>query len=92
MGMLITWHVLNRVAYPNDKRFSKNFVIIAPGLTVKKRLEVLYPYMENNVYLQFDIVPQASYDMLRQAFIVIHNWHVLMPVFRQEEKCCKERN
>lgn len=50
MGMLITWHVLNRVAYPNDKRFSKNFVIIAPGLTVKKRLEVLYPYMENNVY------------------------------------------
>ena len=41
MGMLITWHVLNKVAYPTDKRFSKNFVIIAPGLTVKKRLEVL---------------------------------------------------
>lgn len=38
MGMLIAWQVLNSITYPTDKRFSRNFLIIAPGLTVKKRL------------------------------------------------------
>ena len=42
------------------------------------------------MYLQFDIVPQASYDMLRQAFIVIHNWHVLMPVLDKKKNVVKK--
>ena len=34
MAMAIAWHVLNKVAYPQDARFSKNVLVIAPGLTV----------------------------------------------------------
>ena len=43
MAMLIAWQVINKVTYPHDDRFSKNVLIVAPGLTVKKRLEVLKP-------------------------------------------------
>ena len=43
MSMLIAWQVLNKVTYPQDKRFSKNILLIAPGLTVKNRLRVLIP-------------------------------------------------
>jgi type III restriction enzyme len=78
MGMLIAWHVLNKITYPTDSRFSKYFLIVAPGLTVKKRLEVLYPSSENNIYKEFDIIPTTSYESLRMAKIVIHNWHTLM--------------
>jgi type III restriction enzyme len=80
MGMLIAWHVLNKVAYPNDARFSKRFLVVAPGLTVKRRLEVLDPYAANNIYTEFKIIPHSLFDNLRQAKIVIHNWHVLMPL------------
>jgi hypothetical protein len=41
MAMVIAWQVLNKVASPQDARFSKNVLVIAPGLTVKKRLAVL---------------------------------------------------
>lgn len=43
MTMVIAWDILNKVANPQDTRFSKNVLVVAPGLTVKKRLEVLYP-------------------------------------------------
>lgn len=80
MGMLIAWQVLNKVAYPNDTRFSKKFLIVAPGLTVKKRLEVLGPFRENNIYVEFNIIPSSLFDNLRQGKVVIHNWHILMPL------------
>ena len=36
MAMLIAWHILNKVTYKQDTRFSKNILVVAPGLTVKK--------------------------------------------------------
>ena len=41
MAMLIAWHILNKVTYSQDTRFSKNVLVIAPGLTVRNRLAVL---------------------------------------------------
>ena len=41
MTMLIAWQVLNKNAYPQDERYSKSVLVIAPGLTVKSRLGVL---------------------------------------------------
>lgn len=41
MAKLIAWQILNKVTYPQDSRFSKYIFIIAPGLTVKSRLQVL---------------------------------------------------
>ena len=43
MAMLIAWMVCNKATYPQDKRFSKNVFIVAPGLTVKSRLQVRKP-------------------------------------------------
>ena len=65
MAMVIAWQILNKAANPQDARFSKNVLVIAPGLTVKKRLEVLYPAAEGNYYEAFDIVPSALLDKLR---------------------------
>jgi type III restriction enzyme len=31
MAMVIAWHILNKVAYPQDTRFSKNVLVMAPG-------------------------------------------------------------
>ena len=50
MSMLITWNVLNKVANPRDARFSKNILIVAPGITVKDRLSVLFPSQEDDFF------------------------------------------
>ncbi|MDR5638091.1 DEAD/DEAH box helicase family protein [Thermosynechococcus sp. GLH187] len=64
MALVIAWQVLNKVANPQDARFSKNVLVIAPGLTVKKRLEVLYPAADGNYYealvLAREIAPRQS--------------------------------
>ncbi|MGI9114615.1 MAG: BPTD_3080 family restriction endonuclease [Chthoniobacterales bacterium] len=77
MAMLIAWHILNKVAYPQDARFTKNVFVIAPGLTVKSRLQVLDPLRVENYYDEFNIVPDALREILRQGRVLIHNWHVL---------------
>jgi type III restriction enzyme len=77
MAMTIAWHILNKVANPQDARFSKNVLVIAPGLTVKKRLAVLEPAAEGNYYEAFDIVPSGLLDKLRQGKVLVRNWHAL---------------
>ncbi|MDH7478569.1 MAG: DEAD/DEAH box helicase family protein [Syntrophomonadaceae bacterium] len=80
MAMLIAWQVLNKIAYPQDRQFSKNVLVVAPGLTVKNRLQVLKPAAENNYYRQFNLIPSAMYDQLRQGRIMVINWHKLKPL------------
>jgi type III restriction enzyme len=77
MAMAIAWHILNKVANPQDARFSKNVLVIAPGLTVKKRLSVLEPAGTGNYYEAFNIVPSALLDKLRQGKVLVRNWHAL---------------
>lgn len=77
MAMIIAWNFLNKVTNPTDARFSKYALVIAPGLTVKSRLQVLYPTNEKNYYEEFNIVPPSLMDKLRQGKILIHNWHTL---------------
>ncbi len=77
MAMAIAWHILNRVANPQDSRFSKNVFVLAPGLTVKKRLEVLEPSHPANYYDAFNMVPSALRERLRQGRVLVRNWHVL---------------
>jgi len=77
MAMVIAWHILNKVTYPQDARFSRNVLVMAPGLTVKSRLAVLEPSAEGNYYEAFRIVPAGLLDKLRQGKVLIRNWHVL---------------
>lgn len=80
MAMLIAWQVLNKVAYPKDTRFSKNILVLAPGLTVKSRLQVLQPSNLDNYFQLFQIIPSTMFDQLRQGKVKIINWHVLSPL------------
>jgi type III restriction enzyme len=90
MAMLIAWQVLNKVTYPQDARFSKYVFVVAPGLTVKSRLQVLTPSIPGNYYEEFNIVPHGLLDKLRQGKILIRNWHVLH--WETEEKIAKKKS
>ena len=79
MSMLIAWQVLNKVTYPEDMRFSKNILVMAPGLTIKSRLQVLHPTSNDNFYDLFELIPNSLRQKLYAAQISIHNWHTLMP-------------
>ena len=80
MAMIITWQALNALAYPKrSKDFSSAVLIVAPGLTVRERLQVLLPGNVANVYDEFSLCPsEALRQKLNQAQILIENWHTLM--------------
>ncbi len=90
MAMVIAWNILNKVASPQDARFSRNVLVIASGLTVKSRLAVLEPSAEGNYYEAFRIVPAGLLDKLRQGKVLIHNWHALS--WDSEEQIKKRRS
>ena len=77
MAMLIAWMVCNKAAYPQDKRFSKNVLVVAPGLTVKSRLSVLETGGTENYYIQFGVVPVGLAEKLRQGKVRIVNWQAM---------------
>lgn len=90
MAMTIAWQVLNKVAYPQDARFSKNVFVVAPGLTVKNRLAVLIPSGEGNYYDAFNIVPETLREKLRQGKVIVNNWHTLN--WESDEKIKKRKS
>lgn len=90
MAMLITWQTLNKVANPADARYSKNFLVVAPGLTVRRRLQVLLPSMPSNFYDEFGLVPSGMRDKLNQAKVSIRNWHVLQ--WETEQELAKKKS
>lgn len=89
MAMAIAWHVLNKVADPQDKRFAKHVLVVAPGLTVRNRLRVLEPAHPDNYYDEFDVVPSGLRDKLRQGKLLVRNWHAL--AWDSEEWLAKKR-
>jgi type III restriction enzyme len=90
MAMLIAWQVVNKVTYPQDARYSKHIFVVAPGLTVKSRLQVLETAGKNNFYDEFNIVPPALLDKLRQGKILVRNWHMLN--WESEERIAKKKS
>lgn len=61
MAMIITWQVLNALTYPKSPRkYSSAVFLVAPGLTVKSRLQVLMPGNTDNYYDSFELCPSES--------------------------------
>lgn len=83
MAMLAAINIINKTTYRQDTRFSKNILIVAPGLTVKSRLSVLQPSDVQNYYDAFDIVPPDLKTKLYEGKVKIVNWHMLMPLKEQ---------
>ena len=75
MSMLIAWQTVNAVRQPNSKKFTRGFLIVAPGLTIKDRLRVLQPNDPNSYYQSREILPHDMLADLERAKIVITNYH-----------------
>jgi type III restriction enzyme len=75
MAMLIAWQTVNAVRRPQSSRFTRGFLIVAPGLTIKDRLRVLQPHDPDSYYASRELLPGDMIEDLRKAKIVITNYH-----------------
>lgn len=88
MAAFILYHFANRLEYKSDTRFADYFLIVAPGITIRDRLGVLYvdtnarPNQETkDYYRQRSLVPRWLEDDLKNlnSRLVITNFHGFLP-------------
>lgn len=88
MACLILYHYLNRSHYRNDPRYADYFLLVAPGITIRDRLNVLRVDTQaaNDVdaadyYRERQLVPADYAGLLAglNAKLVITNYHALEP-------------
>jgi type III restriction enzyme len=91
MGMVIAWQVLNKLANPQDRRFSDAVLLVCPNLTIRERLQVLLPWKPGNYYEKFDLVPRGMMERLQQGRFQITNWHLLQPKDDSRSKSVVQR-
>jgi type III restriction enzyme len=87
MAMLIAWQTINAVRHPQSKRFTRGFLVVAPGLTIKDRLRVLQPNDPDSYYASRELVPTDMLEDVNRAKIVITNYHAFM--FRERIELSK---
>ena len=78
MAMLIAWQTINAVRHPASPRFTRGFLVVAPGITIRDRLRVLLPNDPNSYYKSRELVPADMQRDLNRAAIVITNWHAFL--------------
>ncbi len=77
MAMLIAWQTVNAVRHPNSKHFTRGFLIVTPGITIKDRLRVLLPNDPDSYYRHHELMPNDMVGDIDRAKIVITNYHAL---------------
>ncbi len=75
MAMLIAWQVVNAVRHPGGRHFSRGFLIVTPGITIRDRLRVLLPNDPESYYRNRELVPTDMLAEIERAKIVITNFH-----------------
>ena len=75
MAMLIAWQTINAVRRPNSRSFTRGFLVVTPGLTIRDRLRVLQPNDPDSYYQSRELVPGDMLRDLDRAKIVITNFH-----------------
>lgn len=75
MAMLIAWQTINAVRRPGSKRFTRGFLVVTPGITIRDRLQVLKPNDPYSYYASRELVPNDLLADLERAKIVITNYH-----------------
>ncbi len=95
MACFICYHYFNRQEYRNDVRFADYFLIVAPGITIKDRLGVLFVDTKNknpsdieDYYRVRGLIPQHFEERLANlnAKLVITNYHTFEPKILQGNK------
>jgi type III restriction enzyme len=82
MAMLIAWQTINAVRRPTSKNFTRGFLIVAPGLTIRDRLRVLQPNDPDSYFKNRELIPNDMLPDLDRAKLVITNYHA----FKLREK------
>ncbi|MBS0305711.1 MAG: DEAD/DEAH box helicase family protein [Proteobacteria bacterium] len=75
MAMLVAWQTVNAVRHPAAKQFTRGFLVVAPGLTIRDRLRVLLPQDPDSYYASRELVPADMLGDIRRAVIVVTNYH-----------------
>ena len=95
MAALLLYHYFNRQEYRHDTRFADYFLVVAPGITIKDRLSVLFvdkthsgKFQRADYYAKRDLVPRGMEARLDgiNARIVITNYHAFEPRALQGNK------
>jgi type III restriction enzyme len=84
MAMLIAWQTVNAIRHSNSRQFSRGFLVIAPGITIRDRLRVLLPSDPDSYYKSRELVPSDMLPDIDHAKIVITNFHAFKPRERIE--------
>ena len=50
MALLIAWQTVNAVRRPGSSRFTRGFLVVTPGITIRQRLRVLQPNDPDSYY------------------------------------------
>ena len=82
LAMLIAWQTINAVRRPTSRRFTRGFLVVTPGLTIRDRLRVLQPNDPDSYYASRELVPGDMRGDLSRAKIVITNYHA----FKRRER------
>ena len=75
MAMLIAWQTVNAVRRPGSKKFTRGFLVVTPGITIRDRLRVLKPNDPDAYYKSRELLPNDMLGDLDRAKIVITNYH-----------------
>src|SRR5665213_1955054 len=75
MAMLIAWQTVNAVRRPNSKKFSRGFLVVTPGITIRDRLRVLQPNDLESYFKKLELLPNDMVGDIERARIVITNYH-----------------
>ena len=75
MAMLVAWQTINAVRRPGSKRFTRGFLVVTPGITIRDRLRVLQPNDPDSYYRSRELVPNDMLPEIDRARIVITNFH-----------------
>ena len=95
MACLILYHYFNRQEYRTDTRFADNFLLVAPGITIRDRLGVLRvdtlnkSHQDINDYYRLRGLVPARYQTLLEglnARLAITNYHAFEPRTLQGNK------
>jgi len=75
MAMIIAWQTINAIRQAGSSRFTRGFLVVTPGLTIRDRLRVLQPNDPDSYYKDRELVPGDMLGELDRAKIVITNYH-----------------
>ena len=79
MAMLMAWQTVNAVRSPASRQFTRGFLIVTPGITIRDRLRVLQPNDPDSYYKTRELVPADMLEDINKAKIVITNYHGFQP-------------